>query len=120
MIQKDPTNYQRIHHLISLPKPPPTAAKKTPTKKDIEANSPFVITVKKNMTSPITIKVTVYGMTVCTFSIYLLTQKSALLPPFACLPFPNPPLTSPPTHTHTHPQPISTYIFLTIGVQKPI
>lgn len=105
MIQTDPTNYQKIHHLVSLPKtPPPTAAKKTPTKKDIEADSPFVITVKKNMTSPITIKVTVYGMTVCTFSIYLLTQKSALLPPFACLPFPNPPHLSPNPYTHTHTQ----------------
>ena len=102
MTQTDPTNYQRTHHLVSLPKtPPPTAAKRTPTKKDIEANSPFAITVKKNMTCPITIKVTVYGMTVCIFSIHLLTQKSALLLPFACLPFPPLPQRIQ-THTHTH------------------
>lgn len=77
MIQTDLTKCRRINQLVSLPKiPSPTEAKKTPIKKDIEANSPFVIIVKKNMTSPVTIKVTVYGMTVCTFSnFYLLSPN---------------------------------------------
>lgn len=120
MIRTDPTKYQTVHQLFSLPKiPPPTAAKKTPIKKDIEANSPFVITVRKNMTSPITIKVTVYGMTVCTFSIYLPTQKSALLPPFPSQTPPPPPLPhlSPNACSHT-PLYISTYTFLIVWVQK--
>lgn len=75
MIHTHPIKYQKIHHLMSLPiiTPPPTnlslpgTAKKAPGKKDTEANSPSAITAKNSMTSPVTIKETVHGMTVCTF-----------------------------------------------------
>lgn len=94
MIQTDLIKYQRIHHPISLPIKPP------PTKKDIEANSPSAITVKNNTTSPITTKVTVYGMTVCTLSYLFTFTKVRFTPTVPMSPLPNP-------NPYTHTQPIS-------------
>lgn len=114
MTQTHPMEHQRIHHLVSLPiQPPPMAAKKKPpAKKDIEANPPFAITVTNNMTSPITTKVTVYGMRVCTFSFLFTYTKFRFTPIIPISPFTLPPPSNPlhlpsNSYTHTHTQPIS-------------